>query len=92
MCGEDSLDRVGFVLASHCCCCQFDLFCQSSLFSSSGGRPFLSRLFVFVFGFSEFGGPNSFVVGEDLTSPFPRLVSFTCFRVGESVFYRVLWI
>ena len=34
----------------------------------------------------EFGGPNSFLVGENLMSPYPYFVSFACFHARESEF------
>ena len=34
----------------------------------------------------EFGGPNSVLVGENLMSPYPYLVSFTCFRARKLEF------
>ena len=34
----------------------------------------------------EFGGPNSVLVGENLMSPYPYLVSFACFRARKLEF------
>ena len=49
-----------------------------------GETIFLPRLLVLVV--REFGGPNSVLVGENLMSPYPYLVSFACFCVRKLEF------
>ena len=44
----------------------------------------MPRLLVLVV--REFGGPNSVLVGENLMSPYPYLVSFACFCVRKLEF------